>query len=253
MTERVLFDGLLWFWLLVAAVTCPVLFSVAAPYGRHRRSGWGPVIRDRLGWIVMEAPAALVFVACFCVGRQPRTMALIALLAMWEVHYIHRAFIYPAGLRNRDGRMPVVIVGVAFLFNAVNAYLNGRYLFWFSGGYPASWLTDPRFLVGLVLFAAGYAINRQADLTLRSLRQPGESGYKIPYGGLYRWISCPNYLGEILEWIGWAVATWSLAGLAFAVWVMANLVPRAWSHHRWYRDQFPDYPDSRRALVPGIW
>jgi protein-S-isoprenylcysteine O-methyltransferase Ste14 len=247
-----LFDALLWFWFFVAAVTCPVLFFVAAPYGRHVRGGWGPVIGDRLGWMVMEAPAALVFGACFATVQRS-TIVSVVLFAMWEAHYVHRAFIYPVGLRGLERRMPVSVVCIAFLFNSVNGYLNGRYLFGLSGGYPVSWLTDPRFLVGVGLFGAGYLINRGADRVLRGLRKPGESGYKIPYGGLFRWISCPNYLGEILEWIGWAVATWSLPGLAFAAWVVANLVPRAWSHHRWYRAQFADYPEGRRALLPGIF
>ena len=65
-------------------------------------------------------------------------------------------------------------------------------------------------------------------------------------------MSCPNYLGEIIEWVGWAVATWSLAGLSFAVWTAANLIPRAWQHHRWYRAEFPDYPKERKAVIPFL-
>jgi len=61
-----------------------------------------------------------------------------------------------------------------------------------------------------------------------------------------------DYLGEIVEWTGWAVATWSLAGLAFALYTAANLAPRALSHHAWYRARFPEYPPSRRALVPFL-
>jgi steroid 5-alpha reductase family enzyme len=156
-------------------------------------------------------------------------------------------------LRGKNKRMPVAVVGFAFAFNVVNGFINGYYLFFLSGGYPTAWLWDPRFLVGLALFVAGFGINRQADLTLLRLRAPGESGYKIPYGGLYRWISCPNYLGEIVEWVGWAVATWSLPGLAFAAWTVANLAPRARVHHIWYREHFPDYPPERKALLPGVW
>jgi hypothetical protein len=47
--------------------------------------------------------------------------------------------------------------------------------------------------------------------------------------------------------------SWSLAGAAFALWTLANLVPRAGAHHRWYRARFADYPPERRALLPGIW
>lgn len=75
----------------------------------------------------------------------------------------------------------------------------------------------------------------------------------IPSGGLYRFVSCPNYLGEIIEWSGWALATWSLGGLSFAVWTAANLLPRAISHHKWYRSRFPDYPPKRLAILPFIW
>ena len=103
-----------------------------------------------------------------------------------------------------------------------------------------------------MVFGLGYFCNQQSDSILRNLRAPGETGYKVPYGGLYRFVSSPNYLGEIIQWIGWAVAAWSLAGWIFAIWTMANLVPRAIAHHRWYRETFADYPPQRRALIPFL-
>ena len=254
MSERDVFDALLTGWFALAAVTITALMLfVIAPYGRHTRRGWGPTIDSRLAWIVMEAPAPLMFAACFAVGANRDTLVAWVFLLLWEAHYIHRAFIYPFGLRGVGRRMPVVISGVALLFNGLNGYLNGRYLFTFSGGYEATWLADPRFIVGSGLFLAGYLINRRADHTLRGLRQPGESSYAIPYGGLYEWVSCPNYLGEIVEWFGWALATWSVTGLGFAIWIVANLVPRSRAHHLWYRERFVDYPPERKALVPGLW
>ena len=42
-------------------------------------------------------------------------------------------------------------------------------------------------------------------------------------------------------------------GLAFCVFTAANLIPRALSNHRWYRENFPDYPANRRALIPGVF
>jgi steroid 5-alpha reductase family enzyme len=88
---------------------------------------------------------------------------------------------------------------------------------------------------------------------LRTLRKPGETGYKIPHGGLYRFISSPNYFGELLEWSGFAIAAQTLAGWAFFFFTFANLAPRAVSHHRWYREKFSEYPSSRRALIPFLW
>ena len=253
MNEQILFDYFIMGWFILAVVVFISLFFFVAPYGRHVREGWGPTVDNRNGWLIMEAMAPLVFAACFLLSSNPQTVATVTLLIMWEAHYIHRAFIYPFSRRDRIKRMPLVVVGLALIYNAMNGYLNGRYLFAFSEGYAIEWLTDPRFLVGLGLFITGFIMNRRADHTLHNLRKQGESDYRIPYNGLFRWISSPNYLGEIILWIGWAVATWSLPGLAFAVWTMANLVPRARSHHAWYREHFPNYPQERKVLVPGLW
>lgn len=253
MNASLVFNSLTVGWLALAVVTFSALLYVAAPYGRHIRSGWGPTTDHRLGWMIMEAPAALVFAACLAVGTQTHTITAWVFAGLWEAHYVHRAFIYPWSLRSAGRRMPIVVALLALVFNSTNAYLNGRYLFTFSGGYPPGWLGDPRFLAGLAAFLTGYVINRQADHTLRQLRQPGECDYKVPQGGLYRWVSCPNYLGEIVEWTGWAVMTWSRPGLAFAVWTFANLAPRAHANHRWYREHLPGYPPTRKALVPGLW
>ena len=149
--------------------------------------------------------------------------------------------------------MPLSIVAFGFLFNAVNGYLNGRYLFLFSGGYPGAWLFDPRFIIGTVLFILGYIVNRGSDRALRELRKKGDSGYSVCYSRFHRLVSSPNYLGEITIWTGWALATWSVPGLAFAFWTTANLLPRARTNHLWYRETFPDYPPERKALIPGIW
>jgi steroid 5-alpha reductase family enzyme len=142
---------------------------------------------------------------------------------------------------------------MAMVFNLVNASANGYWLFWAGPERPLSWLADPRFLVGVLLFLGGMAVNLSSDYRLLGLRRSGGARYQNPPArGLFRWVSCPNYLGEIVEWCGWALATWSLAGLSFAAWTVANLVPRALAHHRWYRATFPEYPAARKALIPFL-
>ena len=253
MNEQAFFHGLLIGWFVLAVIIFVSLFFVVAPYGRYIRSGWGPTVDNKVGWIIMEAVSPLVFAACFLLGSNAKTVPVLVFFGLWEAHYIHRAFVYPLGLRGEAKRMPVIVMSMAILFNVGNAYLNGRYIFTFSDGYSNQWLVDLRFIVGVSLFIIGFIINRQADRTLRSLRRPDESSYSIPNGGLYQWVSCPNYFGEIVIWMGWAVATWSLVGLSFAVWTAANLIPRARAHHAWYREHFSDYPPQRKALVPGMW
>lgn len=253
MSEQAFFNSLIIGWFAMAVIVFAALFFVAAPYGRHFRRGWSAGINEKLGWLIMEAPAPLVFAICFAFRSNAVTITTLAFLVLWEAHYMHRAFIYPLSLRRNNGGIPVMIVSFGFFFNMVNGYLNGRYIFSLYHGYNNEWLNDPRFIAGVSLFIAGFFINRWADRTLHNLRQPGEAAYLIPQGGLYRWISCPNYFGEVVIWVGWAVMTWSLPGLAFAAWTVANLVPRARSHHAWYRAHFNDYPPERRAFIPGLW
>ncbi len=244
--------SVLYGFLLAALVTAPVLLFVAAPYGRHARRGWGPTLPARLGWLLMEAPSPLLFAALALSGGLPRDAATAVLVLLWEAHYLHRAFVWPWRLRGQRRPMPILVVAMAIAFNAVNAWLNGA---WFGGlgpGYPDDWIRDPRFLAGVALFLGGFTVNQHADRILLGLRPPGTSGYAVPQGGLFRWVSCPNYLGELLEWCGFALAAWSPPALAFAVWTAANLVPRAIAHHRWYRRTFPEYPPERRALLPGV-
>ena len=148
--------------------------------------------------------------------------------------------------------MTVSVIALGATFNIGNGYLNGRVLFELGPELQASWLHDPRFIAGALLFWGGFLMNQHSDLVLMRLRADGKKGYKIPYGGAYRFVSCPNYLGEIVEWGGWALLCWNLGALAFLVWTVANLAPRAWKTHHWYREKFPDYPPERKALLPFV-
>ncbi|MDD5703158.1 MAG: DUF1295 domain-containing protein [Dehalococcoidales bacterium] len=253
MTTDPLYNMVLIIWMSLSLVIFVMLFFITAPYGRHLNSGWGPSLNSRLGWVLMEIWSPLIIILCFLLGSAPVALPAICFLIFWESHYVHRAFIYPFSLQSSNTDMPLSVILSGVFFNFMNATLNGVYVFALSGGYPSQWLTDTRFIIGTIVFIAGFVVNRQSDYVLKQLRRPGEKGYKIPYGGLYKWISCPNYLGEILIWCGWALATWSLAGLSFAIWTIANLAPRARSHQEWYYSHFPDYPVERKILIPGIW
>lgn len=238
----------LWLYAAMIVATVIAVFAVTAPYGRHGRSGWGPLLPARWGWILMESPAVFGMLAVV-VTLGPTQPLRWVFLAIWLSHYVYRTFIFPLRVRGRP--MPLSIAGMGFGFNLFNAWINGTWIATMSD-YPSTWLGDPRFIAGLALFAAGLFIHLRSDAILRALRAPGETGYRIPHGFLYRWVSCPNYLGETVQWIGWAVLTASPAGLLFAVYTLANLGPRALAHHRWYRERFEDYPEERKALVPFV-
>ena len=253
MTGNTLYDTLLIAIFVIGAGVLLALLFVDAPYGRHQRKGWGPTIPTRLGWVLMEAPASLVFFWFWWTGPNRGQTAALVLLGLWQLHYVHRAFIYPFRARVKPGdRMPLMIMLSAFTFCSINGYLNGAWVGHYAPHLGDAWLSDPRFIVGIVIFIAGYALNKQSDRILRSLRDGTSTGYRIPYGGGFRFVSMPNYLGEIITWVGFAIAAWSLAGVAFVFFTLANLLPRAIANHRWYLETFPDYPKNRKAMFPFL-
>ena len=251
MTELDFHRWAVWSQLIIAAITFLTVIFVAAPYGRYERSGWGWRVEKKRGWILMEFPAVAVFLALFLIGEKRLELIPLVFLGIWQIHYIHRAFIFPHRMRFSSRTIPLLVPVLGIAFNTLNAYINARWLTHF-GDYESEWLYDPRFLLGLTVFVVGWLGNLDSDNKLRSLRKSGDTSYKIPKGGLYRWISAPNYGCEILMWIGWAIATWSTPGLAFALYSAANLAPRALNHHSWYRKNFDEYPTERKALIPYI-
>ncbi len=239
-------------WTILALALVPFQLKTTAPYGRHARTDWGPVIPNQLGWFLMELVSLVVFVGLFLLGPADKTAPMWVFFALWAAHYINRSLIFPWRTKTRGKTMPIAIAGSAVLFNIVNAGLNGGYLGWSGVIYPPAWLSDPRFIFGLVIFATGAAINIWADQKLIGLRADGSKGYTIPRGGLFNVISCPNHFGEVVQWSGFALMCWNLPALSFAVWTACNLIPRAVSHHAWYRRTFADYPTDRRAVIPGV-
>ncbi len=212
-------------------------------------------IDKRLGWIIMEVPVIATVVFCYVAGMKASGATVnvsIVFIGVFVVHYFNRGFIFPFRIKVKGKRMPVASMLSSMCFYIINSYLIGYY-FGALKAYPLEWLWDPRFIIGMGVFLVGFVINIQSDNILMRLRGPGETGYKIPRGGMYKYVSCPNYLGEILEWVGFAIMSWSLMGLVYAVWVALPLLPQAILAHRWYLDKFgDDYPAERKAVIPRL-
>jgi protein-S-isoprenylcysteine O-methyltransferase Ste14 len=238
------------FWIAIGIGVLPVTLYLTAPFGRHANQRYGPVMSNRLGWMIMESPAIWCFSAVFFLGAQPDGTAAWLLWMFWMIHYLNRGLVFPLRIRTKGKQIPILIVVCAFVFQIINGVLNGAGLH--AAKYTADWLAQPSFVIGCLAYFVGWGINLWSDQILLSLRQPNETGYRIPVGGMFRWVSCPNFAGEMIQWIGWAVMCWNLAGLSFAIWTIANLVPRGLAHHRWYAKNFADYPTERTALVPKL-
>ena len=179
-------------------------------------------------------------------------MTVWIIASLYVAHYLNRAVIFPWRIRVRGKQMPLVIALMAVFFNFVNASFLGYYAGSLHTHFTTDWLRDPRFIAGLIIFITGMAINISSDEKLIHLRKKSGGDYQIPRGGYFEKVSCPNFYGEIIEWGGYAVLCWSLPAFSFFIWTFCNLVPRALSHHKWYKSRFADYPQERKAIFPYI-
>ncbi|XP_027132480.1 3-oxo-5-alpha-steroid 4-dehydrogenase 2 isoform X1 [Larimichthys crocea] len=234
----------------------------------------------RLGWFLQELPAFLLpLLLLFTEESSGQWTRRMVLLCTFMLHYFHRSIIYAFLTRGRP--VPLPIVFYAAIFCSLNGFLQGHHLLHCARPEDLR-LTDTHTAAGLVLFVVGMSINIHSDHILRSLRKPGETVYRIPHGttpepdphhtlihprtstciivggglcfsgGMFEFVSGANFFGEIVEWCGYAVATWSLPTFAFAFFTICSIGPRACHHHRDYQQRFEDYPRSRKALIPFI-
>jgi len=236
-------------WLGLGIFTFILLFFITAPYGRHSKK-MGPMMSGKWGWIIQEIISPLCFGYFFLIGESVKTPAMWIFFILWITHYFNRSVIYPFRQKNAKDTAIIVVMSAIF-FNIVNGFLNGYYLGSIVMTEYQNYISSNNFIIGITIFIIGLLINIKSDEILFKIRKE-KNEYKIPRTFLYNYISCPNYFGEILEWLGFAIMVWNLPGLIFVLWTICNLVPRAISHHKWYYKQFPDYPTSRKAIIPFI-
>jgi 3-oxo-5-alpha-steroid 4-dehydrogenase 1 len=230
-----------------------------SPYGRFGATARGVNLNPKLGWWLMEIPATVVFAFFYLTGPGRCDATPLVLAAIWLVHYGNRGWFFPLSIRQVPGKrssfnMAVLVLGM--VTTSMHGYLNGAFFSHdYMHQYGTGWLTDPRFIVGLIVYLGGFILLVSSESIVRNLRDkkhPGATEYKVPYGGGFRFVTSPAYLGELVAWAGFALLTWSLAGVVIFLITAGNLVPRAFATHKWYRDKFPDYPAERKALIPGV-
>lgn len=202
----------------------------------------------------MEAPVFLVMLLLWSQsGRQFETAPLLFFL-FFELHYLQRAFIFPLLIKGKS-KMPAGIMTMGIVFNLLNGYIQGMWIFYLSpeSRYSIDWLCTPQFIIGTILFFTGMYINWRSDYIVRHLRKPGDTNHYLPKGGLFNYVTSANYFGELVEWCGFAILTWSASGALFAWWTFANLVPRANTIWHKYKTMFGKEVGNRKRIIPFIY
>ena len=240
---------------VIAVFVFVVLFFVKAGYGKFATKNWGISIPNRVAWVLMEAPVFFTLLFLFLNAPESRRKSpvYVAFLVLFELHYFQRSFVFPLLIKGK-GRMPILIMSFGIIFNICNGFSQGEWLFFVSpeGYYTNEWFYSPKFIIGTVLFFLGMFINIQSDHIIRTLRKPGDNKHYLPHKGMYNYVTSANYLGEIIEWTGYAVLTWSPSGAVFVWWTIANLVPRAFAIYNYYLKEFGEIVKTKKRIIPFL-
>uniref|UniRef100_A0A3P9MQ02 3-oxo-5alpha-steroid 4-dehydrogenase (NADP(+)) n=1 Tax=Oryzias latipes TaxID=8090 RepID=A0A3P9MQ02_ORYLA len=221
-----------------------------ALYGRYAPGqAQGRCYPAGLAWFLQEVPALLTPLLLLLWSGTGFETGTLLLLGTFVLHYGYRSLIYAFLTRGRP--VPLHIIVFSATFCGLNGVLQGHHLL-HCAHFDHTWMTRTRLAAGCFLFLVGLSINVHSDFILRGLRKPGEHVYRIPRGGLFELVSGANFLGEILEWCGYAIAAGTLPAFAWAFFTVCSIGPRAVHHHRDYRQRFEDYPPSRKAIIPFL-
>ena len=238
----------LWVMTGIAVVVFFTLYHVEAGYGMLISKRWGKTINNKTAWFLMEFPIFLIMLILWICSPHRWDIVPLVFLLIFQMHYAQRALIFPWIIKGKS-RMPIGIMSMGIGFNILNSMMQGYWIFYvaYNSKYPAlfvqqgtAWFTSWQFILGCSLFIFGYIVNLRSDYIIRHLRKSdGDTNHYLPEGFLFNHVTCANYLGELIEWLGFAILTWSVSGLVFFIWTFANLVPRAHAIHKKYKQEFP--------------
>ena len=233
------------------------LSPIKAPYGKFQDSlekngiNWNLKVDGRLAFVIFEFPNIFIpiYLIWFYWSAHIDFYSKTATF-LFYIHYVHRTFIFPLLRMKKASPSSLVPIIFGIKFTVLNSYLITKYNVFYS---PE--LQNPvLFISGILLFLVGFIMNIHSDHILLNLRKPGETCYKIPDRGMFRYVTSANYLGEILEWTGYSIAFCSPATLLFVFTSCCNLVPRAMSTYDWYVKKFgPEKFENKKCILPLVF
>lgn len=121
-----------------------------------------------------------------------------------------------------------------------NVFRNCAY-YWSFGAFIAYFVNHPLYTpvsdlqmkIGFGFGIVCQVANLYCHLLLRNLRSPsGNGGYQIPRGFLFNIVTCANYTTEIYQWLGFNIATQTVAGYIFMIVAASIMTNWALGKHR---------------------
>lgn len=256
----------LWVMIGIAVIVFIALYFVDAGYGMLLSSKWGKPINNKLAWFLMEFPIFLAMIIIWLASPHRFDLVPMVFLLIFETHYFQRSLIFPWIMKGKNSKMPLGIMFMGIAFNILNAMMQGYWIFFESykcqytvlglSYTDTAWLWSPQFIIGTLIFLAGFYTNLRSDYIIRHLRKDdSDTKHYLPSGFMFEYVTSANYLGELMEWLGFAILTWSISGLVFFIWTFANLVPRANSLYKRYKSEFGEEMERKhlKRIFPFIY
>ncbi|KAJ1462899.1 3-oxo-5-alpha-steroid 4-dehydrogenase-domain-containing protein [Pelagophyceae sp. CCMP2097] len=244
--------------LAVTALQCFNLMSAFSeassptPYSKFaEEAGTSPsaaVIGGRAGMLVIYAPALAA--SAFFAANSPSVNGREALCASLLAAHFGKRVLETLFLHIYSGSVSAALSGMIGAFYALVASL----IVFTQRAVPAELYAGATPSVGLACFAVGLAGNLYHHQLLASQRSASKARYVVPTGGLFDYCTMPHYLFEVLGWIGIALVAQQLNAFLVSLGMASYLGGRAVSTTKWYVQKFgPDYPASRRHIVPFVF
>lgn len=253
----------LWVMIALAIVVFVALYFVDAGYGMMMSPKWGKGINNKVAWFLMEFPIFAAMLALWFFSPHRLEAVPLVFLIIFEIHYFQRSLIFPWLMKGKKSKMSLGVMFMGISFNILNAAMQGYWLFYEAYRAKAQfviagnhWFGSWQFIVGVIVFIIGFIINLNSDYIIRHLRKDeNDTNHYLPQGGMFKYVTSANYFGELIEWLGFAILTWSMSGLVFFIWTFANLVPRANAIYKRYQKEFGEEMSKHnlKRVIPFIY
>lgn len=209
----------------------------------------GPQMGWRTVYIIEYLGPLFLHPLIFYLYPNEKSTAQYITLLMVTLHFIKREYETIFVHRFSSETMPFF-----------NLFKNCAY-YWLIGGAALAAVTYSKWytsttnhfrIFAAILYTVSELCNFKTHTILRDLRPAGTTERKIPRGLGFDLVSCPNYLFEILAWIGMSLVTNSIACWAFTAVGAVQMWFWSVKRHRRYKKEFNDYPKGRKILIPFV-
>ncbi len=199
------------------------------------------------GFILPGLLSIIVFATVFLSGNHAKTEITWIFFSFWIIHFTVKIVFNLINPSHHETQIANTKMLSAIV--SINALINGYCLGWLWPAYAVSWMQNMAFISGSLILGLGFLIQITANIRMT----PKKNETDALDSGLHKIVFCPGYLGEILQWGGFAMITWNSSAAAAFCWMLATLLAQATSQKHKYLLQFPELPATRKALIPFIF